>query len=117
MERYFRIKDTSAIRGLTNAELFGVKANYDEWKNHQFCPCKGVLGRLLCDAYVREGTVYILECMYHCLVPVLASGVEEITASYFTNNFREVNSMLASDPDGSRCSDAKIREMTNSIFW
>ena len=31
MTRCFRITDTSAIRGNTEAEVFGVKANYDEW--------------------------------------------------------------------------------------
>ena len=116
MRKCFRITDTSAIRGLSNAEVLGVKANYDEWKKHQFCPCKGVLGMLFCDAQMREGTVYILECMYHCLVPVLASAVEEVSESYFQSNFREVNTRLGYDPNGSRCDKAKQDEMMRSIM-
>lgn len=116
MARYFRITDTSAIRGNTEAEVFGVKANYDEWKKHQFCPCKGVIGMLICDAYIREGRLLLLECMYHCVVPVLDTCVEEISEDYFKNNFRQVNSALAYDPTGSRCDDARINEMTNSIL-
>lgn len=116
MTRCFRITDTSAIRGNTETEVFGVKANYDEWKKHQFCPCKGVIGMLVCDAYIREGQLYLLECMYHCVVPVLSSCVEEISESYFRNNFREINASLAYDPTGSRCDEARTNEMMNSLF-
>lgn len=116
MARYFRITDTSAIRGNTSAEIWGVKANYDEWKKHQFCPCEGVIGMLLCDAQIREGKVYLLECMYNCVVPVLATSVEEISESYFKNNFRDINSRLAYDPTGSRCDEARRNEMMQSLF-
>lgn len=116
MARCFRITDTAAIRGNTAAEIWGVKANYDEWKKHQFCPCKGVMGMLLADAYIRDGQVYLLECMYHCVVPVLATCVEEISEEYFQANFRDVNTALAYDPTGKRCDDAKMKEITNSLF-
>ena len=43
----FRITDAKATRGNTSAELFGVKCNYDEWKKHEFCPTKGVIGQIL----------------------------------------------------------------------
>lgn len=116
MARCFKITDASAIKGLTGAEVLGVKANYDEWKTHKFCPTKGVIGMLICDGMIREGQVYILECMYHCLVPVLVTGLEEISESYFRSNFREVNARLAYDPDGSRCSSASRKEMMDSMF-
>lgn len=116
MARCFRITDTSAIRGNTEAEIFGVKANYEEWKTHQFCPCKGVIGMLICDAYTREGRLLLLECMYHCVVPVLDTSVEEISETFFRNNFRTINSNLAYDPTGSRCDQARINEMTNSLL-
>ena len=116
MARCFRIKATSAIRGLTSAEVFGVKANYEEWKKHQFCPCEGVIGMLICDAQIREGTVFILECMYHCVVPVMANQVEEISESYFRDNFRNINSSLAYDPTGSRCDQARAAEMARSLL-
>lgn len=54
--------------------------------------------------------------MYHCVVPVLSSCVEEISESYFRNNFREINASLAYDPTGSRCDEARTNEMMNSLF-
>lgn len=116
MTRCFRITDTAAIRGNTEADLFGVKANYDELKKHQFCPCEGVIGMLICDAYIREGQLYLLECMNHCVVPVLSSCVEKISEPYFRANFCEINSRLAYDPTGSRCEEALLNETMNSLF-
>lgn len=116
MRKCYRITDASAIRGTTNAQVLGVPANYEEWEKHSFCPTKGVLGMLFCDGQTREGTVYILECMYHCLVPVLVSGVEEISEAYFQSNFREVNTRLGYDPNGSRCDKAKNAEIVNSLM-
>ena len=112
----FRITDAKAIRGNTNAEVFGVKCNYDEWKTHQFCPTKGVIGQIVCDGYVKEGQIYIIECMYHCAVPVLTWGLEEISPAYFKENFREVNAALAYDPTGERCSEASIQEIMDTMM-
>ena len=111
----FRITDAKAIRGNTSAELFGVKCNYDEWKKHQFCPTKGVIGQILCDARIAEGTVYIIECMCHYVVPILTWGLEEISSSYFKENYLTVNA-IGYDPTGSRCDEAKSEELMNSLF-
>lgn len=89
MDRYFEIVDCDKVRGGSNLIIGGVAAGYDEWKKHNFLPRKGVVGHLLGEGCVYEGTIYILECAPEILVPILPDGVKEVSSWVFDSKWQE----------------------------
>lgn len=114
MDRYFKIIDTSKVKGVTNACINGVNANYEEWAKHNFLPQKGIVGFLMGEGYVREGTIYILECAPGIIVPVLPSGVVETTAQDFNSNWYQ--NLIKGHATKEDIENAKLDEMTNSLM-
>lgn len=114
MDRYFKITDPSKVKGGSNACLGGVNANYDEWAKHNFLPKKGVIGFLMGEGYVREGTVYFLECAPRIIVPILPSGVVETTEYEFNSKWRQ--NLVIGHATPEEIQRAKSDEFTNSIM-
>lgn len=114
MDRYFRILDPTKVKGGSNACLGGVNANYDEWAKHNFLPKKGVIGFLMGEGYVREGTVYFLECAPRIIVPILPSGVIETTKQEFNTKWRQ--NLIIGHASQKEIQQAKSEEFINSLM-
>lgn len=114
MDRYFIITDSTKVKGGSNASLGGVMANYDEWAKHNFLPKEGVIGFLMGEGYVREGTVYFLECAPNIIVPILPSGVKETTSIEFNNKWRQ--NLIIGHATQDEILQAKSDEMINSMM-
>ncbi len=114
MDRYFKITDSSKVKGGSNASFGGVGANYDEWAKHNFLPKEGVIGFLMGEGYVREGPVYFLECAPGIIVPILPSGVTETTEYEFNTKWPQNLIIGRATPE--EIQQAKSNEFTNSIM-
>ena len=87
MKRYYKIINTSKVRGGTNVSICGVRANYDEWAKHCFLPKEGVVGILVGEGESCEGDLFFLECATNIYVPILPSGVKPISEyEYYANS-------------------------------
>lgn len=114
MDRYFKIIDSSKVRGASNASIGGINANYDEWAKHGFLPKEGVIGFLMGEGYAREGTLYILECAPGIIVPILPSGVTETTAQEFNSKWR--NNLIIGRATQAEIQQAKSDDLINSMM-
>lgn len=114
MDRYFKIIDSTKVKGGSNVCLGGVKANYDEWAKHNFLPKEGVIGFLMGEGYVREGAIYFLECAPQIIVSILPSGVVKTIEQEFNSKWRQ--NLIIGHASQEEIQQAKSDEFTNSFM-
>ena len=114
MEHFYKIIDTSMIRGHLGLVIDGIPANWEEWKKHSFLPRAGIVGSLVAEGYVREGLIYILDCAPGIVVPVLFVGLQEISQLEFSKSYQyNKNFSCASNAEIDK---AKMSEFSTSLF-
>lgn len=114
MDRFFEITNVDSVRGNSNLNVEGIPANVEEWKKHSFYPKRGVVGVLIGEGYIREGSIYVLNCGGGNVVPVLPSGVREITRTSFMSKYSNNSSIgYATETE---INEYKNKDIMNSLM-
>lgn len=87
METFVEITNCAKVRSNSNLVLSGIQANKSGWNPYSFYPNNGVVGVLIGEAQCYEGTIYIVQCGERLLVPVLPSGIRQITRAEFNSKY------------------------------
>ena len=87
METFVEIINSAKVRSNSNLVISGIQANKNGWNPFMFYPNNGVVGVLIGEAQSYEGTVYIIKRKKKLLVPILPSGIREITRAEFTSRY------------------------------
>lgn len=87
METFVEITNSAKVRSNSNLVLSGIQANRSGWKPYSFYPNNGVVGVLIGEAQGCEGIVYIVQCDEKLLVPILPSGIRQITCAEYNSRY------------------------------
>ena len=87
METFVEITNSAKTRSNLNLVFSGVQANKSGWKPYSFYPNNGVVGVLIGKAQCYEGFIYIVQCGEKLLVPILPSGIRQITREEYNSRY------------------------------
>lgn len=87
MDRFVEITNPAKVRSNTNLVVSGIPVNQSEWNKYCFYPNSGVVGLVIGEAQCYEGIIFLVQCDNRIIVPVLPSGIRDITQSEFYRRF------------------------------
>lgn len=103
MDRFVEITNTAKVRSNTSLVVAGIPVNQSEWNKYQFYPNKGVVGLVIGEAQCYEGIIYLVQCGERIIVPVLPSGLRDISLSDFRRRYPQNTTIgLASEEQMNR---------------
>ena len=90
MDRFVEIVNSARVRSNTNLVVDGIRVCQSEWNNYGFYPNKGVVGVVIGEAQCYEGTIYLVQCDDRIIVPILPSGIRDITIMIFASAYLKI---------------------------
>lgn len=114
MNHYVEIINSSKVR--SNANLIGSKIQFDlgEWRKCGFYPNNGVVGIVIGDAQSYEGLIHLVQFGDRIIVPVLSSGVRDISLDEFERRYPN-NKIIGRATDEQTQNDFNVDEVIDSI--
>lgn len=114
MDRFVKIINTSKVRSNTNLVVAGISVNQSEWNKYQFYPNEGVVGLVVGEAQCYEGLIYLVQCDNRIIVPILPSGIRDITLSEFRERLPQ-NKIVGKATEQQMNSKFNVDEVMDSL--
>lgn len=84
MYRFYQIISPEKIKPNIHTIIDGIPCFEEEWEKRQFEPRAGVVGMKIGESASAQGSIFYLRCGPEIYVPVITSGVKEISYSQFS---------------------------------
>lgn len=114
MERFVEIVNSSKVRSNTNLVVAGIKVNQSEWNKYGFYPNNGVVGVVIGEAQCYEGVIYLIQCDDRIVVPVLPTGIKDISISTFRQKYPN-NRIIGKATESQMNSKFNVDEVMDSL--
>lgn len=114
MNHYVEIINSSKVR--SNVDFTGSKIQFElgEWRKCGFYPNNGVVGIVIGDAKSYEGLIHLVQFGDRIIVPVLSSGVRDISSDEFERRYPN-NRIIGRATDEQIQSDFNVDEFIDEI--
>ena len=114
MVRFVEITNPAKVRSNTNLVVAGIPVNQSEWNKYRFYPNKGVVGLVIGEAQCYEGVIYLVQCDNKIIVPVLPSGISDISLNEFRRRLPQ-NSIIGRATEQQMNSNFNVDEVMDSL--
>ncbi len=114
MDRFVEITNSAKVRSNTNLVIAGIPVNQSEWNKYQFYPNKGVVGIVVGEAQCYEGVIYLVQCDNRIIVPVLPTGIKDISLYDFRRRYPQ-NSIIGKATEQQMNSSFNVDEVMDSL--